>query len=356
MLGGRSWDDWIARYAQSHQHPVNRVLSHARDPADRRLVAAVPRCRAHARLLADTARTVHRGLDLPVRRARIRRQAAGVLPRLAVPVRRPAMVGRQGPRPGLITQTHTHSLMRVAIVGNSGSGKSTLAGQIAAAHSIASLDLDTVAWEPGKIAVARAPEAAAADVTAFCSTHDRWVVEGCYAALVGHAVAYSPLLLFIDPGMDACLAHCRNRPWEPHKYASKAEQDAKLEFLLTWVRGYYSRDDDLSLSAHRTLFESYHGLKLRLAHHQTTWLDDLAGRFQGCAVPAKEWTHAAHLVVGLWHVHRYGAMDALVRLRTGIRRLNESHGGVNSTTNGYHETITAAYCTITYPVSRPSRD
>ena len=233
--------------------------------------------------------------------------------------------------------------MRVAIVGNSGSGKSTLAGQIAAAHSIASLDLDTVAWEPGKIAVARPPEAAAADVTAFCSTHDRWVVEGCYAALVGHAIAYSPLLLFVDPGMDACLAHCRNRPWEPHKYASKAEQDAKLEFLLAWVRGYYSRDDDLSLSAHRTLFESYHGLKLRLAHHRTTWLDDLAGRFQGCAVPAKEWTHAAHLVVGLWHVLRYGATDALVRLRTGIRRLNESHGGVNSTTNGYHETITAAY-------------
>jgi adenylate kinase family enzyme len=233
--------------------------------------------------------------------------------------------------------------MRVAIVGNSGSGKSTLAGQIAAAHSIVSLDLDTVAWEPGKIAVARAPEAAAADVTAFCSMHDRWVVEGCYAALVRHTIAYSPLLLFIDPGMDACLAHCRNRPWEPHKYASKAEQDAKLEFLLTWVRGYYTRDDDLSLRAHRTLFESYHGLKLRLAHHQTTWLDDLAGRFQECAVPAKEWTHAAHLVVGLWHVQRYGATDALVRLRTGIRRLNESHGGVNSTTNGYHETITAAY-------------
>ena len=24
MLGGRSWDEWIARYATSHQHPVNR--------------------------------------------------------------------------------------------------------------------------------------------------------------------------------------------------------------------------------------------------------------------------------------------------------------------------------------------
>jgi uncharacterized membrane protein YGL010W len=25
MLAGRSWDDWIARYATSHQHPVNRL-------------------------------------------------------------------------------------------------------------------------------------------------------------------------------------------------------------------------------------------------------------------------------------------------------------------------------------------
>ncbi len=24
MLAGKSWDTWIAQYAQSHQHPVNR--------------------------------------------------------------------------------------------------------------------------------------------------------------------------------------------------------------------------------------------------------------------------------------------------------------------------------------------
>jgi uncharacterized membrane protein YGL010W len=24
MLGGKSWDQWIAQYATSHQHPVNR--------------------------------------------------------------------------------------------------------------------------------------------------------------------------------------------------------------------------------------------------------------------------------------------------------------------------------------------
>ena len=25
MLGGKSWDEWIAQYSLSHQHPVNRV-------------------------------------------------------------------------------------------------------------------------------------------------------------------------------------------------------------------------------------------------------------------------------------------------------------------------------------------
>jgi predicted amidohydrolase len=76
---------------------------------------------------------------------------------------------------------------------------------------------------------------------------------------------------------------------------------------------------------------------------RTMDIDDLGARFEACAIPKEEWTHATHLVVGLWHVHRYGAEDALVRLRSGIRRLNESHGGRNTETDGYHETITAAY-------------
>ena len=72
-------------------------------------------------------------------------------------------------------------------------------------------------------------------------------------------------------------------------------------------------------------------------------LGDFAARFVGCTLPRDEWTHAAHLVVGAWHVHRYGPDEALKRLRTGIRRLNDSHGTVNSATSGYHETVTAAY-------------
>ena len=61
-----------------------------------------------------------------------------------------------------------------------------------------------------------------------------------------------------------CLAHCRARPWEPHKYPSKQEQDGKLEFLLAWVREYYTRQGDLSLSAHQALFDNYGGPKRKL--------------------------------------------------------------------------------------------
>jgi uncharacterized membrane protein YGL010W len=25
MLGGRSWDSWIAEYAEGHRHPINRI-------------------------------------------------------------------------------------------------------------------------------------------------------------------------------------------------------------------------------------------------------------------------------------------------------------------------------------------
>lgn len=72
-------------------------------------------------------------------------------------------------------------------------------------------------------------------------------------------------------------------------------------------------------------------------------LDCLVRRFGECSLPKREWTHIAHLAVGLWHVEHYGSEEALLRLRAGIKRLNESHGTVNSATSGYHETVTRAY-------------
>lgn len=72
-------------------------------------------------------------------------------------------------------------------------------------------------------------------------------------------------------------------------------------------------------------------------------LDDLVAAFRGQSLPKEQWTHLAHLRVGAWHVHHYGRDAALEMLRAGIRRLNDAHGTLNSSTSGYHETITVAY-------------
>ncbi|MCB9832833.1 MAG: shikimate kinase [Planctomycetes bacterium] len=162
--------------------------------------------------------------------------------------------------------------MLFAIMGNSGAGKSTLARWISRRQIAPLLDLDRLAWEPDRIAVARDPVLARADVVAFCDRHREGVVEGCYADLIRATFAFSPGLIFLDPGLEQCLANCRARPWEPTKYSSQEEQDARLDFLLRWVRDYYRRDDDMSHRAHRASFQAYDGPKLVI--HDQLALDD----------------------------------------------------------------------------------
>jgi adenylate kinase family enzyme len=151
--------------------------------------------------------------------------------------------------------------MRTLVFGNSGSGKSTLAKQLALAHGLAHLDLDAIVWETDKVAVLRPPEAISASLEAFLSGHARWVIEGCYGELVEAASGQCTELVFLNPGLETCLEHNRRRPWEPHKYASKEEQDAMLGNLQAWVTGYYERKDQWSYHAHRQIFESFAGRK-----------------------------------------------------------------------------------------------
>ncbi len=151
--------------------------------------------------------------------------------------------------------------MRVLVFGNSGSGKSTLAARLAKTHGLAHLDLDSIVWEPGKIAVPRAPEAIAASLQQFLDGHECWVIEGCYGELVQSAAGRCTELVFLNPGLAACLDHNRHRPWEPHKYASRQAQDAMLANLQAWVAGYYERDDAWSYRAHRRIFDAFGGRK-----------------------------------------------------------------------------------------------
>lgn len=166
--------------------------------------------------------------------------------------------------------------MKLVVFGNSGSGKSTLARALATRHGLAHLDLDSIVWEPGRIAVARAPGAVRADLDAFVHAQTRWVVEGCYGELVAIAAAHADELVFLNPGPEACLAHNRRRAWEPHKYASRAEQDAMLDALQAWVATYATRDDAWSLRAHRAVFDAHAGSKVELSAGR---LDAFAARW-----------------------------------------------------------------------------
>ena len=151
--------------------------------------------------------------------------------------------------------------MRYLVVGNSGAGKSTLAKRLPGAH----LDLDTLAWDPGP--KRRAIAASARELDAFIAANERWVIEGCYADLLALAAPRATTLVFVDPGVDACIANARARPWEPHKYKTKAEQDANLEMLVGWIREYAIREDPVfSLAAHRAFFDAFTGTK----HHLTS--------------------------------------------------------------------------------------
>ncbi len=154
--------------------------------------------------------------------------------------------------------------MRIVLVGNSGSGKSTLAAKIAAKRGLPLLELDSIVWEPGKVAVMRPRAAMSADLAQFVAVHDEWVIEGCYGDLAAELLPHATELVFLDLSREDCRTHALARPWEPHKYASKEAQDKMLPPLLEWIDGYFTRDDQWSRAAHEKLFAGFAGKKRRI--------------------------------------------------------------------------------------------
>lgn len=61
-----------------------------------------------------------------------------------------------------------------------------------------------------------------------------------------------------------------------------------------------------------------------------------------CDLPKEEWTHGAHFAAALWLMRYRPEIEPAREMPGMIRAYNESRGGVNSDTSGYHETITQA--------------
>lgn len=151
-------------------------------------------------------------------------------------------------------------MRKVILFGNSGSGKSTLAARLRG-DGLAHLDLDVLAWLPTNPPQRRPLAEAVADIEHFVNEHEQWLIEGCYADLLEATTKHANEAIFMNLSVSQCQDNARNRPWEPHKYPSKAAQDENLGMLLDWIAGYMDRDDALSYRAHRALFEGFHGNK-----------------------------------------------------------------------------------------------
>src|SRR4051812_10167080 len=77
--------------------------------------------------------------------------------------------------------------------------------------------------------------------------------------------------------------------------------------------------------------------------HSEAEIEHLGEGLLACTLPREEWTHEAHLAATTYLLTRRPDVDLDEELPGIIRRFNESVGGVNSDTEGYHETITRVF-------------
>lgn len=72
----------------------------------------------------------------------------------------------------------------------------------------------------------------------------------------------------------------------------------------------------------------------------------LVKAFEERSLGKNEWTHAAHLTVGLYYCfhHPFGIAKNL--MSDGIYWLNDAHGTPNTETSGFHETLTHFWLTV----------
>ena len=152
-------------------------------------------------------------------------------------------------------------MRKILIFGNSGSGKSTLAKSLCELEKLSHLDLDTLAWEASVPPKRKPLKESRKEIQSFIESNDGWVIEGCYADLLEQALPSSNEIIFMNLPIEDCILNAKNRPWEPHKYKSKAAQDANLEMLIAWISQYNQRTDTFSEQSHKALYKAFWGKK-----------------------------------------------------------------------------------------------
>jgi hypothetical protein len=88
-------------------------------------------------------------------------------------------------------------------------------------------------------------------------------------------------------------------------------------------------------------------------------LDAFVADWHAHRLTRQDWTHGAHVGVCAYYAYAHNEATTLAIMRPGIRAFNESIGGQNTATSGYHESITrlwvmaiSAYLRASQPASR----
>ncbi|NEP45199.1 MAG: hypothetical protein F6K35_40660 [Okeania sp. SIO2H7] len=84
---------------------------------------------------------------------------------------------------------------------------------------------------------------------------------------------------------------------------------------------------------------------------KTVWktteeIEELVEKFNNCTLPRGDWNHAAHLLVALWYLKNYPEIEAINRIRNGIKKYNAATGIETTENSGYHETMTLFWIKI----------
>ena len=74
--------------------------------------------------------------------------------------------------------------------------------------------------------------------------------------------------------------------------------------------------------------------------------DELLRQFESQTLPFDQWTHRCHVKIAYLYLRRHPFVEALDRMRNGIKAYNAVHHVSESPTSGYNETTTHAFLKI----------
>jgi hypothetical protein len=82
--------------------------------------------------------------------------------------------------------------------------------------------------------------------------------------------------------------------------------------------------------------------------HSDSALQELVSKWSDCSLPARDFTHPAHLAVCTSLLWNNTLAGAYALMKAGLYRFNEATGTPNTEDRGYHETLTRFWCTLLF--------